>query len=108
MAGTELSGRLFFQSGPLAPYSLFAKYYFLYDTLHRGAQNIDYTQVGGSAKLLKWQNPERETETADLSLTVRYTKGTSLRTLERNDEVYAGLTLKLGSLPTAPEVKAGN
>lgn len=98
--GTELSGRLFFQSGILAPYSLFAKYYFLYDALHRGNQNIDYKQVGGSAKLLTWRNPLQETDTADLSLTVRYTKGTSLRTLEKNDEIYAGLTLKLGSLRT--------
>ncbi|MES5482105.1 hypothetical protein QMZ05_05050 [Bradyrhizobium sp. INPA03-11B] len=100
--GTELSGRLFFQSGVLAPYSLFAKYYFLYDALHRGNQNVDYKQVGGSAKLLSWRNPLQETDTADLSLTVRYTNGTSLRTLERNDEIYAGLTLKLGSIPTSP------
>lgn len=101
--GTEISSKLFFQSGPLEPYSLFAKYHFLYDALHRGAQNVDYAQVGGSAKLLKWRNPVQETDTADLSLTVRYTKGTSLRTLEKNDEIYAGLTLRLGSLPASSD-----
>jgi hypothetical protein len=100
-AGPELSGRLFFQRGPLAPYSLFFKYYFLYDTLHGGMQNVNYSQVGAMAKLLQWKDPVQGTDTGDLSLTLRYTKGATLRTLEKNDEVFAGITLKIGSLPTA-------
>lgn len=101
--GTELAGRLFFESGVLKPYSLFFKYFYLYDALHSGRQDVHYGQVGAMAKLLEWKNPESPTDTGTLSLTVRYTKGTALRSLERNDELFTGLTLKIGSLTAANE-----
>jgi hypothetical protein len=97
--GPKLHADLSFESGMLKPYSLFLRYYFLYDSLHRGAQNVNYVQLGGKAKLLEWKDAADATALADLSLLVRYTKGETLRTLDKNDELFAGLSLKIGNLP---------
>lgn len=94
---------LSFHSRPLERFSLFLKYFYLYDVLHTGSQNVNYGQIGGKAKLVEWRNPNDRTQLADLSLIVRYTNGTALRTLERNNELFAGLTFKFGNLPKSPQ-----
>ena len=66
-AGPELSGRLFFQSGPLAPYSLFFKYYFLYDSLHSGLQNVESQPGWGDGETAATEDPVRGTDTGDSS-----------------------------------------
>lgn len=101
--GPKVMADLSFHSGPLERFSLFLKYFYLYDVLHTGSQNVNYGQIGGKAKLVEWRNPNDPTQLADLSLIVRYTNGTALRTLERNNELYAGLTFKFGNLPKAPQ-----
>ncbi len=73
--------------------TLEAKYFYLYETLSgRKNQNIDYLQLTASYPII-----------GDfLFAQVRYTNGNSPRTLVRQDDVYAGLTIKIGDYPTSP------
>lgn len=61
-------------SGPLERFSLLFKYFYFYDALHRGGQNVNYGQITGKAKLVEWKDQNDPTQLADLSLIVRYHK----------------------------------
>jgi hypothetical protein len=100
--GPKVQADLSFNSGILKPYSLFVKYFYLYDSLNNGGQNVNYGQVGAKAKIAEWRDPTDASQLADLSLMLRYTNGKAVRTLEQNNELYAGVTLKLGNIPKAP------
>jgi hypothetical protein len=91
-AGPKLEARLFFDSGPLDRLSFGAKYFYLYDFLSDDSQNIDYGQFDA-----KYALDEAET----IALEARYTTGNKPRTLSEVDELYFGLTVKLGDLAQA-------
>lgn len=99
--GPHVNADLGFKQGWLERFRLNLEYYYLYDTLRGGYQNIDYGVVSLTTKLGSWQAIHDPTQTADVSFVVRYTGGKSPRTLEKNGETFAGLTLKLGDLGIA-------
>jgi hypothetical protein len=85
--GPKVAANLFFDSGPLQPFSATVKYFYLYEALGGGTANVSYFQ--GS---LKYRF------TKELSVEGRYTNGTTPRTLEKRDEFYVGFTLLVGEL----------
>ncbi|MHB8269661.1 hypothetical protein [Bradyrhizobium sp.] len=96
--GPKVQADLSFHSGILERYSFFLKYFYLYDALNGGGQNVNYGQVGAKAKLIEWTDPNGD-PLGNLSLLLRYTNGTAVRTLQQNNELYAGVTLKFGNVP---------
>jgi hypothetical protein len=99
--GPKLQADLSFHSGMLERYSFFLKYFYLYDSLNNGGQNVNYGQVGAKAKLIEWKDAN-DAQLGDLSLLLRYTNGKAVRTLEQNNELYAGVTLKFGNVAADP------
>jgi len=93
--GTKLSGNLWFDKGLLKPVSLYARYYYLYDTLHPSNNEVSYFQGGVKFKL---------TPDGRVALDFRYTNGTTPRTLARVNEFYTGLTVKVGELQVSGDV----
>ncbi|WP_315834447.1 hypothetical protein [Bradyrhizobium prioriisuperbiae] len=96
-AGTKISASLIFDN--LWPdvidksLTFEAKYIYLAETLNPSSKrNIDYVQVTASYPIYK----------DNLFLQARYTNGNTPRTLTRQDEFYAGLTIKLGEIPSSP------
>lgn len=85
--GPKVSGKLVFASGPLQPVSLYANYNYLYDVLNGSESTATFFRGGVKYQL-----------TQEIGLEGRYTTGRLPRTLERIDEFYAGLTLKVGEL----------
>ncbi|MGY4512101.1 hypothetical protein ACVIN2_005555 [Bradyrhizobium sp. USDA 3650] len=94
-AGTKMSGNVWFDKGFLKPVSLYVRYYYLYDMLHPSHNDVNYFQGGVKYKL---------TPDGRIALDFRYTSGTTLRTLNRVNEFYTGLTVKLGELQSSGEV----
>lgn len=95
--GTKISASLIFDNlwpGVIdRPLTFDAKYIYLTETLNPAkGRNIDYLQVSASYPVLG----------ENVSLQARYTYGNTPRTLTRQDEFYAGLTIKLGEMPTSP------
>lgn len=86
-AGTKLRANLWFDKGLLRPISLYARYFYLYDTLHPGYNDVSYFQRGVKFKL---------TPDGRVALDFRYTNGTTSRTLVRVDEFYTSLIVKVG------------
>lgn len=85
--GPKVSAKVAFLSGYLKPFSAYANYYYLYDTINGGGAAVDYFKGG-----IKYQLTE------GIGLEWRYTSGTTPRTLARVNEFYTGLTLKVGEL----------
>jgi len=97
--GPKLQADLFFGSGPLEGFNLYAKYFYLKDLLNGGDTSVDYLQTGLQIEVGNWDIEADPTRKLALGVELRYTKGKTPRTLERTDEVFAGLTVKLGDLP---------
>ncbi|UFW51108.1 MULTISPECIES: hypothetical protein [Bradyrhizobium] len=95
MAGTKISGNLWFDKGFLKPLGLYIRYYYLYDTLHPGMNVVSYFQGGAKYKL---------TPDGRVALDFRYTNGSTPRTLARVNEFYTGLTVKVGELQSSGDV----
>jgi hypothetical protein len=96
-AGTKISASLIFDNlwpGVVdRPLTLEAKYIYLAETLSSAkGRNIDYVQVSASYPILG----------ENVFLQARYTNGNTPRTLTRKDEFYAGVTIKMGEIPTSP------
>lgn len=91
--GTKIATSLSFDYDYLKSLSFAAKYFYLAETLKTSLhRDINYVQVSALYDLVKDM----------LSLEARYTYGNTPRTLARQNEFYAGLTVKLGDLPSSP------
>jgi hypothetical protein len=97
--GPKLQANLFFGAGPWADSGIYAKYFYLHDLLNGRSTSVSYLQAGVLFALGNWKVEEDATRRAKLSLELRYTTGKTPRTLERTEELYAGLNIKLGDLP---------
>lgn len=96
--GPKAQADLYFLSGPLQPIHLYAKYFYLYDALNGAKSTVSYLQTGVKYKIASWGADQAPATRASLTVDLRYTNGTTPRTLDRVDELYAGLTLKLGDI----------
>lgn len=91
--GTKIAASLSFDHDYLKSLSFVGKYFYLAETLKNPLhRDINYVQVSALYDLVKDM----------LALEARYTYGNTPRTLSRQNEFYAGLTVKLGDLPTSP------
>ena len=91
--GTKIAASLSFDYEYLKSLTLAAKYFYMAETLRAPLhRDINYVQVSALYDLVKDM----------LSLEARYTYGNTPRTLARQNEFYAGLTVKLGDLPASP------
>jgi hypothetical protein len=97
--GPKLQATLSVETGPFADSSLYAKYFYLYDVLNGRSTAVNYFQTGVVVGLSSWESESDPTKRAKLSFEVRYTTGRAPRTLERSEELYAGLSVKVGDLP---------
>jgi hypothetical protein len=96
--GPKLSADLYFRSGPLQWLSFSAKYFYLHDALNGSASTVNYLQASVRVGLGNWEVEADGGRRAKLSAVLQHTSGRTPRTLERKDELYAGLELKLGDL----------
>jgi hypothetical protein len=96
--GPKLNAELLTLAGPLAGFSVFAKYFYLYDVLGNSASSVNYLEAGARYSLARWEPGIDPASRADLSAVFKYMVGTTPRTLTRKDEFFAGLEVKLGDL----------
>ncbi|TIO74443.1 MAG: hypothetical protein E5X74_18755 [Mesorhizobium sp.] len=87
--GIKADLTLFFSSSLLKPFSLNAKYIYMYDVLGSGNDSIDFVQIAAKYAL----NESRTT-----FVQARYTYGNTPRTLTVKNEAFVGLTVLFGDL----------
>lgn len=99
-AGPKVLVELSARTGLLSGASVYAKYFYLYELMNGANANVNYLETGVKYSLLQWGENIDPASRSALSTVFKYTVGTAPRTLQRKDELFAGLELKLGDIPS--------